>query len=76
MRISTSGWTNGLIGVLLFSGSMPATRAAVAGFTPLFLTGARALIAAALGAMLLAACVNGARVAAICCRWPLWRAGR
>jgi drug/metabolite transporter (DMT)-like permease len=55
MRISTSGWTNGLIGVLLFSGSMPATRAAVAGFTPLFLTGARALIAAALGAMLLAA---------------------
>lgn len=55
MRITTSGWTNGLIGVLLFSGSMPATRAAVAGFTPLFLTGARALIAAALGAMLLAA---------------------
>jgi hypothetical protein len=39
MRITTSGWTNGLIGVLLFSGSMPATRAAVAGFTPLFLTG-------------------------------------
>jgi drug/metabolite transporter (DMT)-like permease len=55
MRITSSGWANGLLGVLLFSGSMPATRAAVVGFTPLFLTGARALIAAALGGMLLLA---------------------
>ncbi|MDE1918017.1 MAG: DMT family transporter [Sphingomonadales bacterium] len=55
MRISSSGWLNGMIGVALFSGSMPATRAAVTGFTPLFLTGARATIAATLaGAMLLA----------------------
>lgn len=55
MRIATSGWTNGMIGVLLFSGSMPATRAAVVGFTPLFLTAARALIAAALGGAMLIA---------------------
>jgi drug/metabolite transporter (DMT)-like permease len=53
MRISSSGWLNGMIGVALFSGSMPATRAAVTGFTPLFLTGARALIAAALGGLML-----------------------
>jgi drug/metabolite transporter (DMT)-like permease len=53
MRLSSSGWLNGMIGVVLFSGSMPATRAAVTGFTPLFLTGARALIAAALGGMML-----------------------
>lgn len=39
------GWTSGAIGVLIFSGSLPATRVAVAGFDPLFLTGARAVIA-------------------------------
>ena len=44
------GWGSGLIGVLIFSGSLPATRVAVAGFSPLFLTGARAAIAALLGA--------------------------
>ena len=55
MRLSSSGWFNGMVGVALFSGSMPATRAAVTGFTPLFLTGARALIAAALGGLLLLA---------------------
>ena len=43
------GWGSGLIGVLIFSGSLPATRVAVAGFSPLFLTGARAAIAALLG---------------------------
>ncbi|WP_245648655.1 DMT family transporter [Sphingomonas sanxanigenens] len=41
----------GLLGVLVFSGSMPATRAAVAAFDPAFLTAARALIAAAAGAV-------------------------
>jgi drug/metabolite transporter (DMT)-like permease len=41
--------------VIIFSGSLPATRIAVADFTPLFLTSARAVIATALGAMLLAA---------------------
>jgi drug/metabolite transporter (DMT)-like permease len=38
---------------LIFSGSLPATRVAVGGFSPLFLTSARALIAALLGALLL-----------------------
>ncbi|MDF2231751.1 DMT family transporter [Albimonas sp. CAU 1670] len=49
------GWGSGLVGVLIFSGSLPATRVAVGGFSPLFLTSARAVIAAALGALLLAA---------------------
>ncbi|WDF73390.1 DMT family transporter [Novosphingobium sp. KACC 22771] len=49
------GWINGMIGVALFSGSMPATRAAVVGFTPLFLTAARAVIAGGLGALMLIA---------------------
>ncbi|MEE5151613.1 DMT family transporter [Pseudomonas alliivorans] len=43
-----SGWLNGLIGVLIFSGSLPATRLAVMAFDPLFLTFARATIAATL----------------------------
>ncbi|OYX19379.1 MAG: EamA family transporter, partial [Brevundimonas diminuta] len=38
----------GLLGVAIFSGSLPATRVAVADLSPLFLTGARAVIAAAL----------------------------
>ncbi|HEV2543282.1 MAG TPA: DMT family transporter [Methylobacterium sp.] len=48
------GWGHGLLGVIIFSGSLPATRAAVSGFTPLFLTASRAVIAAGLGAALLA----------------------
>lgn len=43
------GWVNGLIGVIIFAGSMPATRMAVADFSPEFLTGARATIAAIFG---------------------------
>jgi drug/metabolite transporter (DMT)-like permease len=39
------GLTLGLIGVIIFSGSLPATRAAVAGFEPVFLTAARAVLA-------------------------------
>ena len=42
-------WGNGFLGMLIFSASMPATRAAVAGFDPFFLTAARAVIAGALG---------------------------
>ncbi len=42
---SAKGWLNGFIGVLLFSGSLPATRIAVLEFNPLFLTLARASIA-------------------------------
>lgn len=45
----SGGWLNGLIGVVIFSGSLPATRLAVQDFPPLWLTVARASIAAALG---------------------------
>lgn len=53
MDRSTRGWMNGLIGVLIFSGSLPATRVAVQGFDPVFLTVARAGIAGILGLGLL-----------------------
>jgi drug/metabolite transporter (DMT)-like permease len=53
MKESVEGWGNGLLGVAIFSGSLPATRVAVAGFSPLFLTAARATIAALLGAAFL-----------------------
>src|SRR5262245_61765074 len=55
MQRTTEGWGSGLLGVIIFSGSLPATRVAVGGFSPLFLTSARAVIAALLGAALLAA---------------------
>ena len=48
------GWINGFLGMLIFSGSLPATRAAVADFDPVFLTVARASIAAILAGMVLA----------------------
>lgn len=53
MKRTTSGWLNGLMGVMIFSGSLPATRAAVMDFDPVFLTGMRAVLAAALAAILL-----------------------
>jgi drug/metabolite transporter (DMT)-like permease len=53
MDRTTSGWIYGLLGVLIFSGSLPATRAAVMDFDPLFLTVARAAIAGVLGLALL-----------------------
>jgi drug/metabolite transporter (DMT)-like permease len=53
MKTSTRGWINGFLGVLIFSGSLPATRLAVADFDPLFLTVARATIAGLLGCVLL-----------------------
>lgn len=53
MKSSADGWSSGLIGVIIFSGSLPATRVAVSGFSPLFLTSARAVIAALLAATLL-----------------------
>jgi drug/metabolite transporter (DMT)-like permease len=55
MDRSTDGWISGLIGVVIFSGSLPATRVAVEAFDPLFLTGARATIAGILGLALLLA---------------------
>ncbi len=54
MDRTTKGWGSGLVGVVIFSGSLPATRAAVNDFPPLFLTSARAVIAALLGAAFLA----------------------
>ncbi|MHA6687898.1 DMT family transporter [Mesorhizobium sp. A556] len=48
-----SGWTNGLIGVVIFSGSLPATRVAVMQIDPVFLTVARAAIAGVLALCLL-----------------------
>ena len=53
MEQARSGWINGLIGVIIFSGSLPATRVAVAAFDPVFLTLARAAIAGILGLALL-----------------------
>lgn len=52
---TTNGWINGFIGVLIFSGSLPATRIAVRDLDPVFLTVARASIAGllALGVLLL-----------------------
>jgi len=50
---NASGWINGLIGVVIFSGSLPATRLAVLEFDPVFLTVARATIAAILALCLL-----------------------
>lgn len=50
---ASSGWLNGFIGVLIFSGSLPATRVAVLEFDPVFLTVARATIAGVLALALL-----------------------
>lgn len=55
MDKTASGWISGFIGVLIFAGSLPATRAAVIDFDPVFVTCARASIAALLGLALLLA---------------------
>ncbi|WP_421952683.1 DMT family transporter [Pelagibacterium sp.] len=55
MQSSVQGWGSGLLGVIIFSGSLPATRVAVTDFSPLFLTSARAAIAALLAAVCLVA---------------------
>ncbi|NBM56649.1 EamA family transporter [Proteus sp. G2669] len=52
-KTQTNGWINGFIGMLIFSGSLPATKAAVLGFEPLFLTAARASIAGLLSLVML-----------------------
>jgi drug/metabolite transporter (DMT)-like permease len=53
MARTMAGWSSGMLGVVIFSGSLPATRLAVGGFAPLFLTSARAVIAALLASALL-----------------------
>lgn len=55
MERSAAGWGSGFLGVVIFSGSLPATRLAVVDFSPLFLTSARAVIAAVIGGAFLAA---------------------
>jgi len=42
---SNTAWINGLVGVIMFSGSLPATRLAVMELDPYFVTSARAAIA-------------------------------
>ncbi|MFT4013924.1 MAG: DMT family transporter [Paracoccus sp. (in: a-proteobacteria)] len=53
MDKTAGGWINGFLGVLIFSGSLPATRVAVMEFDPVFLTVARAAIAGMLAVALL-----------------------
>jgi len=53
MNEGKNGWIHGFIGVAIFSGSLPATRVAVADFDPVFLTFARAAIAGLLALALL-----------------------
>ncbi|MEC5324747.1 MULTISPECIES: DMT family transporter [unclassified Aurantimonas] len=53
MDETKSGWFYGFIGVAIFSGSLPATRVAVADFDPVFLTIVRAAIAGFLALALL-----------------------
>lgn len=55
MDKTMTGWLNGFLGVLIFSGSLPATRVAVVDFDPVFLTVARGAIAGLLGLALLLA---------------------
>ena len=55
MDRTAAGWLNGMLGVAIFSGSLPATRIAVAAFDPLFLTVARASIAGLLAAAIILA---------------------
>ncbi len=53
MLENKNGWIYGFIGVVIFSGSLPATRVAVMDFDPIFLTIARASIAGVLALALL-----------------------
>lgn len=48
------GWANGLAGVAIFAGSLPATKIALVAFDPAFLTLARAAIAGIAAVLLLA----------------------
>ncbi|GAK04314.1 permease [Geomicrobium sp. JCM 19037] len=55
MQSSSKGWVYGFLGILIFSGSLPATRVAVFELDPFFLTAFRAVIASilALSALLI-----------------------
>lgn len=49
MDTARSGWANGFVGMAIFSGTLPATRAAVSSLDPVFVTTARATIAGIIG---------------------------
>lgn len=51
--VRTQAWISAATGVLIFSGSLPATKLAVLDMSPFFLTAARAMIAAVLAAVCL-----------------------
>ena len=53
MERTTEGWLWGMFGMLIFSGSLPATRIAVLSLDPWFLTSARATIAGGIALALL-----------------------
>lgn len=53
MTQTNLGWFYGLIGVIIFAGSLPATRIAVVDFSPEFLTFARASIAGSIALLCL-----------------------
>ncbi|KAF1070448.1 MAG: hypothetical protein GAK45_00789 [Pseudomonas citronellolis] len=53
MKGNVAAWFSGFIGILIFSGSLPATRVAVGSFEPTFLTLARASIAGVLALVIL-----------------------
>jgi drug/metabolite transporter (DMT)-like permease len=53
MDRTTDGWISGFTGMVIFSGSLPATRVAVTDFDPVFLTGMRATIAGVLALALI-----------------------
>ncbi|MEJ1157211.1 DMT family transporter [Prosthecomicrobium sp. N25] len=55
MDRGADGWISGFVGMLIFSGSLPATRVAVADFDPVFLTLARAALAGLAALLLLVA---------------------
>ena len=69
MEQASKGWGSGLLGVIIFSGSLPATRVAIGDFEPLFLTSARAVIAALMGVALLLALKQ--KRPALSDLWPL-----
>ncbi|HTH99254.1 MAG TPA: DMT family transporter [Stellaceae bacterium] len=47
------GWVNGLVGVIIFSGSLPMTRLALGGFDAMFITFGRAAVAGLLAIVLI-----------------------
>lgn len=53
MNKQNLGWIHGLIGVLIFAGSLPATKLAILSFSAEFITGARAVIAGVCAILLL-----------------------